>query len=354
MPMHPRVHRAAFVLACVLSHAVTASSIDTLTLNSDLTGHEMRYIVIKPDNYATQAEAGVRFPVVYLLHCAGCDDRYWTESFYADADSAIDDVRFIAVAPFDGGTGGDFRWWLDSPIRAESQLASFVVDELKPAIDTQYATLPDSAHTALCGHSMGGFGSFHLLIEHGSTFGIAVPIKAAVDLSVPHNPNWPGDFNLGTLLGSSLSDSANWIRVNVLRNAPRLKGRHMHLRFYNGRHDEWFYEENERLHTVLDTLGVEHERIVLMEGHTGLAPELMREVFAYIDSLFTLNTAVSRPEWRKGTAGSEPGRSDLRPKRRRQQELFDVRGVRLPASSMAAVGVRIRRHAWGTALEVHL
>jgi len=352
--MRSRFSVCVLMFALVLSRLPYAGTVDTLMLQGESTGKTMRYLVIKPDDYAAKADAGMRFPVVYLLHCAGCDDHLWNTQDYADVDAVIDGMGFLAVAPYDGGTGGDYRWWLDSPVRPESQLATYVADELKAAVDTLYPTKPDRANTALCGHSMGGFGSFHLLIEHSDVFGIAVPIKAAVDLSMPLNPNWPGDFNLAALLGATLADSGNWNRVNVLRNAHRLVGRDVRLRYYDGVDDTWFHEENARLDTLLDSLGVRHERIILREGHFEVTPELMRRVFGYLDTLFS-STATVEPPGRRGEATTpRPSRAAAPGSRWNGTACFDIRGARWTAGANNGAGIRVRRLARGTVLEVSL
>lgn len=47
----------------------------------------------------------------------------------------------------------------------------FLVEELKPEIDRRYATLPDPAHTAVMGSSMGGLISLYALTEYPHVFG---------------------------------------------------------------------------------------------------------------------------------------------------------------------------------------
>ncbi len=53
------------------------------------------------------------------------------------------------------------------------QYASFVVNTLKPLIDSTYSTLSDPAHTAVMGSSMGGLMSLYLICEYPEVFGAA-------------------------------------------------------------------------------------------------------------------------------------------------------------------------------------
>jgi predicted alpha/beta superfamily hydrolase len=49
----------------------------------------------------------------------------------------------------------------------------FLVEELKPLIDTSYRTLPDQPNTFVMGSSMGGLISLYALTEHPGVFGAA-------------------------------------------------------------------------------------------------------------------------------------------------------------------------------------
>jgi len=46
-----------------------------------------------------------------------------------------------------------------------------IIEELKPAIDAQYRTLPDASNTALGGSSLGGLATLHLGLKHPDVFG---------------------------------------------------------------------------------------------------------------------------------------------------------------------------------------
>lgn len=49
----------------------------------------------------------------------------------------------------------------------------FIVDELKPLIDSKYSTLTDASNTAIMGSSMGGLISLYALCEYPDVFGSA-------------------------------------------------------------------------------------------------------------------------------------------------------------------------------------
>jgi enterochelin esterase-like enzyme len=62
----------------------------------------------------------------------------------------------------------------------------FIVDELKPYIDTHYAVYRDPAHTFVLGSSMGGLISLYALAEYPEIFGGAACLST----------HWPGTFSL--------------------------------------------------------------------------------------------------------------------------------------------------------------
>ncbi len=56
----------------------------------------------------------------------------------------------------------------------------YLMQELKPAIDARYRTLPGREHTALGGSSLGGLVTMWLLLEHGTTFGAGLVVSPSV------------------------------------------------------------------------------------------------------------------------------------------------------------------------------
>lgn len=62
---------------------------------------------------------------------------------------------------------------------------TFLTLELKPYIDSHYATLPDAANTSIGGSSMGGLISWYAMCEYPDVFGAALCLST----------HWPGTFN---------------------------------------------------------------------------------------------------------------------------------------------------------------
>lgn len=67
----------------------------------------------------------------------------------------------------------------------------FIVEELKPAIDARYATLPDRDHTMTMGSSMGGIISLYALCEYPEVFGGAACLSTGWIATFPKNATFP-------------------------------------------------------------------------------------------------------------------------------------------------------------------
>jgi predicted alpha/beta superfamily hydrolase len=71
-----------------------------------------------------------------------------------------------------------------SKVQSDNYL-KFLVEELKPYIDSHYATLTEKENTAVMGSSMGGLISLYAICEYPQVFGRAACLST----------HWPGAFN---------------------------------------------------------------------------------------------------------------------------------------------------------------
>ncbi|MDE6556303.1 MAG: esterase family protein, partial [Duncaniella sp.] len=74
------------------------------------------------------------------------------------------------------------------------QYASFVVNTLKPLIDSRYSTLPDRDNTSVMGSSMGGLMSLYLICQYPDVFGSAGCLST----------HWYGTLDAGTRFGDAM------------------------------------------------------------------------------------------------------------------------------------------------------
>lgn len=97
------------------------------------------------------------------------------------------DDRFRQFIPQDiyVATTGDLRRRMDKELAGRpvtsTPFLKFISQELKPAIDRTYRTLPEPRHTTMIGASMGGLISAAAFVEHPESFGRAAFIS----------PQWP-------------------------------------------------------------------------------------------------------------------------------------------------------------------
>jgi predicted alpha/beta superfamily hydrolase len=159
--------------------------------------HEQRIVdVWRPPGYAESPDT--RYPVLYMHDGQNIFDPALA---YGGVDWGIDEamLRLIQERGLPGAiivgvwNSGEGRWldympqqpaqlpavqaafdqWgraAGSMVRSDSYL-KFLVEELKPFIDTTYRTLPDQPHTLVMGSSMGGLISLYALEQYPDVFG---------------------------------------------------------------------------------------------------------------------------------------------------------------------------------------
>jgi len=138
----------------------------------------LAYTVYLPEGYGASEE---RYPVLYLLHGFGADEREWIVGGRIDdrldrmiAAEEISPV--IAVMP-----GADKSWYVDSArFRGPGDYETAIVQDLTAAIDAAYRTWPDRGHRAIAGLSMGGYGALRLAFAHPGMFGAVASLSGAI------------------------------------------------------------------------------------------------------------------------------------------------------------------------------
>ena len=149
---------------------------------SKTTGQWRRIFVYTPRGYDTNRDS--RYPVLYLQHGAGEDERGWPNQGRVGIilDNLIAEGKAkpmlvvmengyahrageTAAQPGRPGAGGppDFS-------RMFSALDDLFIKDLIPMIDVTYRTIPDRDHRALAGLSMGGFQAYMIGLNHTDTF----------------------------------------------------------------------------------------------------------------------------------------------------------------------------------------
>ena len=146
-----------------------------------------------PPSYLTQPQR--RYPVLYLhdgqnvFSSAGTNTAFgwgsWELDKTADELSRAGKMQEIIMVAVDNSFAryeeycGRHHAANASTNTAFENYAALLITEIKPRIDRDYRTLPDAAHTAVMGSSMGGICSVVLAWEHPEIFGSAASLSGA-------------------------------------------------------------------------------------------------------------------------------------------------------------------------------
>ncbi|MFZ3265172.1 MAG: alpha/beta hydrolase-fold protein [Terriglobales bacterium] len=145
-----------------------------VTFRSAALNRDMRYRVVLPASIA----AGVKLPVVYLLHGGGGNFRDWSN--YSDV-AAFAERGLILVMP-----EGDDSYYMNAAERPQYRYEDYIVSDLIAAAESKFPVAKGRANRAVVGVSMGGFGAIKLALSHPELFVFAAGISPAVD--VPSRP----------------------------------------------------------------------------------------------------------------------------------------------------------------------
>jgi enterochelin esterase family protein len=224
---------------------VPHGEVRALWYHSKVTGSPRRAFVYTPPAY--DAEPGRRYPVLYLQHGAGEDERGWTTQgrlgFILDNLIAAGNARPMIVvmdngyASRPGAAAPAAPGPRPGPPRFDfSGFEAVLMGELIPKVDATYRTLADREHRALAGLSMGSMQALQIGLAHTDTF---ASIGA---FSLPPI----GQFHVDTSYGGAFRDPA------AFNAKMRL------LWFGAGTAEERFAAALRAIHEALEKAGVQH------------------------------------------------------------------------------------------------
>jgi enterochelin esterase-like enzyme len=188
---------------------------------SKTTGEWRRAFVYTPPGY--DQHPNTRYPVLILQHGSGEDETGWTRQgraqFILDNLIAAGRARPMIVV-MDRGYAtrpGSAAVALGPHVSAHNVQLAFsafedvVVHDLIPMIDSSYRTIPDRAHRAMAGLSMGGMQTLFTALHHlelfawiGSFSGPIIPrLEGGGELSLQ-----PGRFDTKTAYDGAFADPA--------------------------------------------------------------------------------------------------------------------------------------------------
>ncbi len=142
---------------------------------SKITGKWRRSFIYTPPGYDTDNKK--HYPVLYLQHGAGEDERGWMKQGHANfiLDNLIASGKAVPmIVVMDCG----YAAVGNSPLapglaglqRGIKEFESVFINEIIPDIDANYRTLSDKQHRAMAGLSMGGAQTLYITLSHLDQF----------------------------------------------------------------------------------------------------------------------------------------------------------------------------------------
>jgi enterochelin esterase-like enzyme len=168
---------------------VPHGEVRALFYKSKVTGKSRRAFVYTPPGYDAGKE---RYPVLYLQHGAGEDERGWTAqgraNFILDNLIAAKMARPMIVVM---GNGYADRVGQAARMFDFRGFEEVITSELIPKIDATYRTLADRDHRALAGLSMGAMQALQIGLNHLDEFAylgaFSAPPVARFDVTTSYN-----------------------------------------------------------------------------------------------------------------------------------------------------------------------
>jgi len=247
---------------------VPHGTVQELNYRSDSIDKDREALVYLPPGYDGSSE---RYPVLYLLHGAGGDERTWVDRQQANVilDNLIAEGRLdplVVVMPY-GYTsrleeGQRRRGAADYKTDMEEFAVDFIND-LVPLVESRYRVVADREHRAIAGLSMGGGQSLAIGLMHPDMFNAVAGFSSAMQIA--NSPAWGGvDME------------------QVLRNDEAIN--QLELLWVGCGTEDTLFGVNRAFSEQLTAHGVEHVFRVTLGAHT--APVWSRYLYEVAPQLF--------------------------------------------------------------------
>lgn len=232
---------------------VPRGDVQTFGYHSKSLDREREAVVYLPPGYDASAD---RYPVLYLLHGAGGDERTWIDRQQANVilDNLIAEGRLeplVVVMPYGYTTrleeGQRRRGAADYKTDMEEFAVDFV-DDLIPNVESSFRVLADREHRAIAGLSMGGGQALAIGLSRPELFTAVAGFSSAMQIA--NNPDW-GGIDMPAVLASAevINEKLDLLWVGC------------------GTEDTLF-NVNKAFSEQLTEHGVEHTFRVTLGGHT--------------------------------------------------------------------------------------
>ena len=250
---------------------VAQGRIDCNSLNSRILHRAVRYCVMLPPGYETNADQ--KYPALYFLHGLGENEQTLLRS---GGWGLIEDLRqqqkireFILVAP--EGRGSFFINSADG----DDRYSDFLLTEFIPYTEAHYRIIHDRKSRGVTGLSMGGYGALRLAFSHPELFASVSAQSPALITESPQQMDadlrdaGPLAKLLAGVFGNPI-DVAHWRANNPfdLARQNRVQIKAVAIYINCGADDEYgFAEAASKMHQQLLREGVGHEFHLYPGGH---------------------------------------------------------------------------------------
>jgi enterochelin esterase-like enzyme len=228
------------------------------SLISPILGGQRRTILVYlPPTYNTRIGQTKRYPALYLLHGSPGQAHDWFTAGKANqsADTLIalgKIPELILVLPDGNGRAGATSEWGNSYDQRQL-IESYVVNDVVKYVDSKYRTIPDVAHRAIGGLSMGGFGATNIAVHHPDVFGSVISLGGYYHAE-----------------GSTWGNNAAYMRLNSPADVLPTNKQAWKLLFFlgAGKQDQPYYTYTQQFAQELDRLHIPYQLDVQQGYHS--------------------------------------------------------------------------------------
>ncbi len=243
----------SIICALGLSLNLNAATTEVITVETKNLATPGEVTVIVPD---AAEDPTIDFPTLYLLNGYSGDHTSWT-TVRPDLEKYADLYGMIIVMP-----NGRDSWYWNWPNDPGMQMESYIVDDLVPYIDNNYATRRDASQRGISGLSMGGHGAMWLAIRHSDIWANAGTMSGGVDIRP-----FPERWKMAKALGKIEENPDRWNCYTVMGIISQLKPGQLNITIDCGV-DDFFAEVNRDLHNALLEAKIDHDYTERPGAHT--------------------------------------------------------------------------------------
>lgn len=242
-----------FITLFIFSLSTQAQQLKKENIYSAKMNIEIETVIITPI-----IEKGKTYKSVYILHgYSGNPTRTYQQDIPNLQQKAIENNTIYILA-----NGNYNSWYVDSPLKADSQYQTFIGEELVTYIDANYPTITDKASRGILGWSMGGYGAINIGTHYPDTFSIIGSSCGALDFN-RFGKGYIG-YQVDLVLGSLDSLDQAYFTFNKI---DLITSSHQMLILDCGTEDDQMIQMNRDFHLLLTSHSIPHLYIESLGDH---------------------------------------------------------------------------------------